>query len=65
MPTIACESGYASKRLFAQVKLEGYQRIRSHFKFKNERSRNLHEKFGMQICGKDERGWFVEGKLQE
>ncbi len=43
-----------------QVKADGYKRIRSHFQFVNEHSKNLHEKFGFKICGQDDRGWFAE-----
>ena len=53
------------KRLFEQMRAEGYERVRSHFKFENEHSRNIHEKFGMKICGQDDRGWFAEVKLNE
>lgn len=47
-------------RLIGQAKSEGYKCMRSHFKFENKHSRALHEKFGMKICGEDDRGWFVE-----
>ncbi|NVM55173.1 MAG: GNAT family N-acetyltransferase [Candidatus Helarchaeota archaeon] len=50
-------------RFFKQLKSEGYTRVRSHFKFENKHSKNLHEKFGMKVCGQDDRGWFVEVKL--
>jgi L-amino acid N-acyltransferase YncA len=48
------------ERLFQQVKSEGYRCIRSHFKFDNELSRKLHEKFGMKVYDKDDRGWFTQ-----
>jgi len=48
------------ERLLQQVKSEGYKRVRSHFKFDNEISKRLHEKFGMKIYDKDDRGWFAE-----
>ncbi len=50
-------------RMVEQVKSEGYNSMRSHFKFKNKHSRALHEKFGMKIYGEDDRGWFVEVKF--
>lgn len=50
-------------RMVEQMKLEGYRSMRSHFKFENKHSRALHEKFGMKIYGKDDRGWFVEVKF--
>ncbi|MFX1296757.1 MAG: GNAT family N-acetyltransferase [Promethearchaeota archaeon] len=53
------------KRFIEQVKSEGYERVRSHFKFENKLSKNIHEKFGMKICGKDDRGWFVEVKFNK
>ncbi|MBD3230893.1 MAG: GNAT family N-acetyltransferase [Candidatus Lokiarchaeota archaeon] len=46
--------------IFDAVKAEGYKSIRSHYKFSNTHSANLHKKFGMEICGQDERGYFVE-----
>ncbi|MHA1358935.1 MAG: GNAT family N-acetyltransferase [Candidatus Helarchaeota archaeon] len=52
-------------RFFEQVKAEGYQRVKSHFKFANKHSKALHEKFGMTICGQDDRGYFVEVKLND
>ncbi len=64
----ARKKGVGSKlfdRLVNQVRSEGYTRIRSHLKFTNEASKRLHEKYGMNICGQDDRGWFVEGNLQE
>lgn len=48
------------EKIINQVKSEGYQRMRSHLRFENEHSLNLHKKYGFQICGKDDRGWFVE-----
>ena len=48
------------ERFFEQVKADGYKSVKSHFKFKNQHSRNLHEKFGMKIYGQDDRGYFVE-----
>jgi L-amino acid N-acyltransferase YncA len=51
------------QRLFDQLKAEGYTRVRSHYKFENTHSRNLHEKFGMKQCGQNELGWFCEVKL--
>ncbi|MHA1651087.1 MAG: GNAT family N-acetyltransferase [Candidatus Helarchaeota archaeon] len=48
------------KRFLELIKSEGYTRVRSHFKFDNEHSKRIHEKFGMKICGQDDRGWFVE-----
>ena len=51
------------ENLIKQLKSEGYLRMRSHFKFENEHSKNLHEKFGMKVCGQDDRGWFVEVEL--
>jgi len=48
------------ERLLQQVKSEGYKRVRSHFKFENEISKRLHEKFGMKIYDQDDRGWFAE-----
>ncbi|MHA1266089.1 MAG: GNAT family N-acetyltransferase [Candidatus Helarchaeota archaeon] len=51
-------------RLIEQVKAEGYACMRSHFKFENKHSRALHEKFGMKVCGQDDRGWFVEVKFE-
>lgn len=46
--------------LFDSVKSKGYNHILSHYKFSNEHSANLHKKFGMKICGQDDRGYFVE-----
>ena len=43
-----------------QVKADGYAKIRSHYKFDNDRSAKAHAKFGFKICGKDDRGPFVE-----
>ncbi|MHA1229904.1 MAG: GNAT family N-acetyltransferase [Candidatus Helarchaeota archaeon] len=51
------------KALFDQVKSEKYERIRSHYIFENKVSANLHKKFGMEICGQDNRGYFVEALL--
>ncbi|HUX99108.1 MAG TPA: GNAT family N-acetyltransferase [Candidatus Deferrimicrobium sp.] len=51
------------QRLFEQLRAEGYTRVRSHYKFENTHSKNLHEKFGMKQCGQDERGWFCEVKF--
>ena len=57
------EKGIGSQLLekfTSQVELDGYKNIKSHFKFENERSRNLHEKFGFKICGHDDRGYFAQ-----
>ncbi|NHI91304.1 MAG: GNAT family N-acetyltransferase [Candidatus Lokiarchaeota archaeon] len=57
------EKGIGSKlfeAFIAQVKNDGYIKIRSHYKFENERSAKAHAKFGFERCGKDDRGWFVE-----
>ena len=57
------EKGIGSKLFEAfinQVKADGYQKIRSHYKFDNDRSAKTHAKFGFKQCGKDERGPFVE-----
>ena len=51
--------------LFKEVRNKGYERIRSHYKFGNEHSANLHAKFGMKKCGEDERGYFVEAILKK
>ncbi|MHA1271407.1 MAG: GNAT family N-acetyltransferase [Candidatus Helarchaeota archaeon] len=51
--------------LFNQVRKEGYECIRSHYIFSNKHSGNLHSKFGMKICGQDDRGYFVEAKFNE
>ncbi|NVM01908.1 MAG: GNAT family N-acetyltransferase [Candidatus Helarchaeota archaeon] len=48
------------KKLIDQVKSDGYKRIRSHFQFANEHSKNLHEKFGFKICGQNDEGLFGE-----
>lgn len=48
------------EELINQVKSEGYGRIRSHLQFVNEHSLNLHRKFGFEIYGQDDRGWFLE-----
>jgi len=50
--------------LFRQVRSEGYKRVRSHYKFDNQHSANLHSKFNMKICGKDARGYFVEAIIE-
>ncbi|MHA1146295.1 MAG: GNAT family N-acetyltransferase [Candidatus Helarchaeota archaeon] len=46
--------------IVSQVRKEGYTRMRSHLRFDNEHSLNIHKKFGFEICGEDDRGWFVE-----
>ena len=52
------------ERFMNQVKAEGYEKIRSHYIFGNERSAKIHEKYGFKACGEDERGPFVESKLK-
>jgi len=48
------------KKFIDQVRSDGYKRIRSHYKFDNERSAAAHAKFGFKKCGEDERGFFVQ-----
>ena len=49
------------KAFIKQVKSDGYDKIRSHYKFDNERSAKAHAKFSFKPCGKeDDRGPFVE-----
>ena len=48
------------KLFINQVTSDGYKKIRSHFQFDNEHSKKLHEKFGFNICGQDDKGWFAE-----
>lgn len=57
------EKGIGSKLFEAfinQVRVDGFVKIRSHYKFDNERSAKAHAKFGFKKCGEDDRGIFVE-----